>query len=92
MKDRTKLPFGTPVVGVLGAGQLARMMYESAISLGIAFRVFANDEYESAAQVCADKTLGNLQDIEFVLKFNEFRIRITTYNFTFFIFNYINIH
>lgn len=69
MKDRTKLPFGTPVVGVLGAGQLARMMYESAISLGIAFRVFANDENESAAQVCADKTLGNLQDIESVLKF-----------------------
>ena len=69
MKDRTKLPFGTPVVGVLGAGQLARMMHESAISLGIAFRVFANDENESAAQVCADKTLGNLQDIEFVLKF-----------------------
>ncbi|MFM1905381.1 MAG: hypothetical protein RIT32_177, partial [Actinomycetota bacterium] len=45
-----------PVVGVLGAGQLARMMAEAAAALGIQLRVFADSPTDSAALVIADTT------------------------------------
>ena len=38
-----------PVVGVVGAGQLARMMIPAAINLGIELRVLAENDGESAA-------------------------------------------
>lgn len=38
-----------PVVGVIGAGQLARMMHPAALGLGIELRVFAERELSSAA-------------------------------------------
>ncbi len=37
-----------PVVGVVGGGQLARMMIPAAVALGIELRVFAENEGESA--------------------------------------------
>ena len=37
-----------PIVGVIGGGQLARMMQPAAINLGITLRVFAEDENSSA--------------------------------------------
>ena len=40
-----------PVVGMIGAGQLARMTAAAAIELGIRFRVLAAAPDESAAQV-----------------------------------------
>jgi len=42
---------GFPVVGVVGGGQLARMMAGPAIELGITLRVLARDPADSAAQV-----------------------------------------
>ncbi len=48
-----------PVVGMVGAGQLARMTCQAAISLGIGFRVLAADAADSAAQVCAGTQLGD---------------------------------
>lgn len=39
-----------PVVGVIGGGQLARMMQPAAIQLGITLRVFAEDQNSSAHQ------------------------------------------
>ena len=48
-----------PVVGMIGAGQLARMTAAAAIGLGIRFRVLAAAPDESAAQVCADTVLGD---------------------------------
>ncbi|HTZ25408.1 MAG TPA: 5-(carboxyamino)imidazole ribonucleotide synthase [Streptosporangiaceae bacterium] len=48
-----------PVAGMVGAGQLARMTCQAAVSLGIGFRVLAEGPDESAAQVCAGTQLGD---------------------------------
>jgi 5-(carboxyamino)imidazole ribonucleotide synthase len=71
MHSRSDLPAGTLVVGVLGAGQLARMMAEAASALGIQFRVFAQSKSDSAALVCADTIIGELDDQAAVLKFAQ---------------------
>ncbi|MFD0884325.1 5-(carboxyamino)imidazole ribonucleotide synthase, partial [Streptosporangium algeriense] len=55
-------PIG-PVVGVIGAGQLARMTQQAAIALGIELRVLANSLDESAARVIADTRLGDYRDL-----------------------------
>ncbi|HET8521926.1 MAG TPA: 5-(carboxyamino)imidazole ribonucleotide synthase [Thermomicrobiales bacterium] len=46
-------------VGIVGAGQLARMMMQAAIPLGIHVSVMATHEHESAAQVIPDVVLGS---------------------------------
>ena len=71
MHARSDLPIGTLVVGVLGAGQLARMMAEAASALGIQFKVFAQSNSESAALVVADTVVGELTDLVAVLKFAQ---------------------
>jgi len=58
-----------PVVGVIGAGQLARMMQPAAIALGVHLRVLAARSDESAAQVIPDVVLGGHDDPETVLAF-----------------------
>ncbi|HEX2280476.1 MAG TPA: hypothetical protein VHG52_01815, partial [Thermomicrobiales bacterium] len=47
------------MVGIVGAGQLARMMYQAAIPLGIRVRVLAERPDEAAALVAADVSLGS---------------------------------
>ncbi|GAA3116788.1 5-(carboxyamino)imidazole ribonucleotide synthase [Planomonospora alba] len=49
----------TPVVGMIGAGQLARMTQQAAIALGVELRVLAGSRDESAARVVADVRLGD---------------------------------
>lgn len=51
-----------PVVGVVGGGQLTRMMQPAAVALGVRLRVLATDPAESAAQVVADAPLGAADD------------------------------
>jgi 5-(carboxyamino)imidazole ribonucleotide synthase len=53
---------GMPVVGVIGGGQLARMMQPAAIALGVRLRVLAARTDESAAQVIPDVVLGAHDD------------------------------
>jgi 5-(carboxyamino)imidazole ribonucleotide synthase len=53
---------GLPVVGMVGAGQLARMTQQAAISLGLAIRVLADTPTDSAALVCRDVTIGDYRD------------------------------
>ena len=48
-----------PVVGMVGAGQLARMTAAASVGLGIGFRVLAAAAGESAAQVSGDVMLGD---------------------------------
>jgi 5-(carboxyamino)imidazole ribonucleotide synthase len=48
-----------PVVGMVGAGQLARMTCQAAIGLGVGFRVLAGSAADSAAQVCAGTVTGD---------------------------------
>lgn len=58
-----------PRVGVIGGGQLARMMQPVAINLGIQLRVLCANSDDSAAQVIPDAVLGSHTDIETVLGF-----------------------
>jgi 5-(carboxyamino)imidazole ribonucleotide synthase len=51
-----------PVVGMVGAGQLARMTHQAAISLGMSLRVLATSRREPAALVAADVVLGEPTD------------------------------
>jgi 5-(carboxyamino)imidazole ribonucleotide synthase len=58
-----------PVVGMVGAGQLARMTSQAATALGIGFRVLAGAPDESAAQVCAGTQLGDYRSLGDLLAF-----------------------
>lgn len=55
-----------PKVGVIGAGQLARMMVSPAIKLGIELTLFAGSESESGALI-APHQVGSLSDTDAVL-------------------------
>jgi 5-(carboxyamino)imidazole ribonucleotide synthase len=55
---------GVLVVGVVGAGQLARMMHQATIGLGIQLRVLATSPEESAAAVLQDVVLGAWEDLD----------------------------
>jgi 5-(carboxyamino)imidazole ribonucleotide synthase len=57
-----------PVVGIIGAGQLARMTVAPAIALGVTLKLFAQDKSDSAAQIC-DYVVGDFRDLKEVLKF-----------------------
>lgn len=57
----------SPTVGVLGGGQLARMMVPAAINLGIDIRVLAENEGESAR--VAAPTIGSYRNVDDVLRF-----------------------
>ncbi|MEJ7706661.1 MAG: 5-(carboxyamino)imidazole ribonucleotide synthase [Nocardioidaceae bacterium] len=54
----------TPVVGVVGAGQLARMMQQAAIGLGVPLRLLAEAADSSAAQVIPDTQVGDYTDLD----------------------------
>lgn len=60
MVERAELPAGTPVVGMIGGGQLARMTQPAAVALGVQLRVLAEGRAVSAAQVVADAPVGGL--------------------------------
>ncbi|MEV5825010.1 5-(carboxyamino)imidazole ribonucleotide synthase [Spirillospora sp. NPDC052242] len=53
------MTLSTPVVGMAGGGQLARMTQQAAIALGVPLRVLAGAPDESAAKVVADVRVGN---------------------------------
>lgn len=57
-----------PVVGIVGAGQLARMLHEAASALGINTVVLANSHDESAAQVAAGVEIGSPDDLDALLR------------------------
>ena len=59
----------TPVVGMVGAGQLARMTSAAAVGLGIQFRVLAAAPDESAAQVTVGSVIGDYQSAADLMAF-----------------------
>ena len=63
-QDLTDAPEGAPArrIGVIGAGQLARMMLGPAIELGLDLEVLATAPDESAAAVAATVRLGRHDD------------------------------
>ncbi len=54
----------SPDLTVIGGGQLARMMQQAAIGLGVRLRLLAEDADSSAAQVVADTMVGDFTDLE----------------------------
>ncbi len=62
-------PDGFPTVGIVGGGQLARMMIQAAIPLGIHIRLLAEHADDSAARVCPEADLGSADDPAALLAF-----------------------
>jgi 5-(carboxyamino)imidazole ribonucleotide synthase len=58
-----------PVVGVVGGGQLARMMQPSAVALGVRLRVLVESAQDSAAQVVVDCEVGHHADLDALRRF-----------------------
>ncbi len=54
----------TPVVAMVGGGQLARMTHQAAIALGQTLRVLATAPDDPAAQVTPDVVIGSHTDLE----------------------------
>jgi 5-(carboxyamino)imidazole ribonucleotide synthase len=57
-------PVVGPLVGMVGAGQLARMTAQAAIGLGVGFRVLAGSAADSAAQVTAGTQIGDYRSLD----------------------------
>jgi 5-(carboxyamino)imidazole ribonucleotide synthase len=58
------VPAPAPTLAVIGGGQLARMMAQPAIALGLPLRLLAEGEGVSAAQVIPDHVVGDYTDLE----------------------------
>ncbi|WP_432542461.1 5-(carboxyamino)imidazole ribonucleotide synthase [Kineococcus sp. SYSU DK002] len=62
-------PGGFPVVGVVGGGQLARMMQPAALALGLRLRVLAEGPDVAAAQVITPAPVGAADDLAALVAF-----------------------
>lgn len=60
-----------PTLAVIGGGQLARMMAQPAIALGLPLRLLAEAEGVSAAQVIPDQRVGDYRDLDTLLAVTE---------------------
>ncbi|MEZ0065276.1 5-(carboxyamino)imidazole ribonucleotide synthase [Streptacidiphilus sp. MAP12-20] len=58
-----------PVVGMIGGGQLARMAHDSAIPLGVRFKLLADTPQDSASLVVGDVVLGDYRDLDTLRRF-----------------------
>lgn len=65
------MPQHAPTLAVIGGGQLARMMAQPAIALGLPLRLLAEAEGVSAAQVIPDHTVGDYRDLDTLRKVTE---------------------
>jgi len=57
------VPEPAPTLAIIGGGQLARMMAQPAIALGLPLRLLAEGEGVSAAQVIPDQIVGDYKDL-----------------------------
>ena len=67
----TKSGSDFPVVGVVGGGQLARMMQQPAIALGVQLHVLADSRNDSASQVVHDVSVGDYRDLDTLRRFAD---------------------
>ena len=58
-----------PVIGVIGGGQLARMMQPPAVGLGLTLRLLADSHDDSAAHVIPETVLGDYRDLATLVEF-----------------------
>ena len=64
-------PATAPTLAVIGGGQLARMMAQPAIALGLPLRLLAEAPGVSAAQVVVDHQVGDYRDLETLRRVTE---------------------
>ena len=64
-------PTSPPPLAVIGGGQLARMMAQPAIALGLPLRLLAEAEGVSAAQVIPDHLVGDYRDLDALRKVTD---------------------
>jgi 5-(carboxyamino)imidazole ribonucleotide synthase len=57
-----------PSLAIIGGGQLARMMAQSAVGLGVPLRLLAEGPHVSAAQVVPDSLVGDYRDLDTLRK------------------------
>ncbi|HEY8744660.1 MAG TPA: 5-(carboxyamino)imidazole ribonucleotide synthase [Chloroflexota bacterium] len=67
--DARDRPSSVRHIGIVGAGQLARMTYQAGISLGLTVRLLAEHADDSAARVGADVMLGSPQALRRLANF-----------------------
>ncbi|MES0811913.1 5-(carboxyamino)imidazole ribonucleotide synthase [Roseibium sp. SCPC15] len=67
-------------IGILGGGQLGRMLAQSAASLGLKTHIFCPDANSPAFDVCAAHTLASYEDKEALDRFAE-AVSVVTYEF-----------
>jgi 5-(carboxyamino)imidazole ribonucleotide synthase len=60
---------GLPVVGMVGAGQLARMTHQAAIALGQSLRILAESADDGAALVANDVVVGDYRSLDDLREF-----------------------
>ncbi len=70
-------PVHAPGVAVIGGGQLARMLAQPAIALGIERRLLAEAEGVSAAQVIPNQLVGDYRDLAVLRAVTEGCIAVT---------------
>jgi 5-(carboxyamino)imidazole ribonucleotide synthase len=58
------MPGPAPVLAVVGGGQLARMMAQAAVALGVPIRLLAEGPEVSAAQVVRNPVVGDYRDLD----------------------------
>ena len=71
MSQPKRAPGGFPVVGVVGGGQLARMMQGPAVALGVQLSVLAESDTAAAALVVPSSPVGEHTDLETVRAFAQ---------------------
>ncbi|KZM50624.1 5-(carboxyamino)imidazole ribonucleotide synthase [Labrenzia sp. OB1] len=79
MSEKTRLIPGD-AIGILGGGQLGRMLAQSAASLGLKAHIFCPDPDSPAFDVCADFTLAPYDDIDALDRFAA-AVSAVTYEF-----------
>ncbi|MFD5277221.1 5-(carboxyamino)imidazole ribonucleotide synthase [Pseudarthrobacter sp. NPDC058362] len=60
-----------PVIGVVGGGQLARMMAPAATALGFELRVLAEGDDVSAVSAVSSSPVGDYKDLQTLLEFSQ---------------------
>ena len=78
---KANLPLGTgATIGILGGGQLGRMLALAAARLGFKTHIFCPENPSAAAEVSAKHTIAEYNDHNALLKFAE-QVDIITYEF-----------
>lgn len=73
-------PEGAPIVGVVGGGQLARMLHQAAISLGVRVVVLDPDERCAAALAGAERFDGSWESVDDLVAFARSGVDVVTFD------------